>query len=338
MFWVAVILLLIYPDISSGKQYVLAQVTETLVSILLIAISVYGNLVFLLPKFLRKRRYFIYIFVLFLGLFIISALDLYISENIFNKDNSAFFDNSKTPLIMQRFILVLTTFLMILFFVIITTFIKLLRDWLKMQDDALTMKEMERQHLEAELNSLKAQINPHFLFNTLNNLYSLSLDSSPKTPDMILKLSDLMRYIIYDCRENKVSARKEIEFVENYISLEKLRLGDSIHVDLAIIGEPDVEIAPLLFVNFLENAFKYGRRGDDSVIRVEFDFLENDHLTFMVENSVYTQVTTEDSYYSGIGIGNVKKRLALLYPKKHTLEITSDNEKYKVHLNIQYYE
>ncbi len=337
MFWIAVILLLIYPDISSGKKYVLAQVTESLVSILLIAVAVYANLVFLLPKFLRKRRYFIYIFILFVGIFFISIFDLYISENIFNKDNTVLFDKT-TTLSMQRIILILTTFLLILFFVIITTFIKLLRDWLTMQDNALKMKEMERQHLEAELNSLKAQINPHFLFNTLNNLYSLSLDSSPKTPDMILKLSDLMRYIIYDCRENKVNARKEIEFVENYLSLEKLRLGDSVHVDLMVYGEPDVKVAPLLFINFLENAFKHGRRGDDSKINVVFDFSESRFISFMVENSIDKHVSVEENYYSGIGIENVKKRLALLYPDKHTLDISSDNQSYKVHLNIQNYE
>lgn len=337
VFWIVVVALLIYPNFSSQKALVLRGIFEDFITIFLIAISVYTNLLFLIPKLLRKRRYVFYVFTLVVGLLGISLVDVYISITIFEKDFSDHFD-AKTPFLFQQIILWLSSFIMILFFVIITTFLKLLRDWLKLQDNALKIKEMERQHLEAELRSLKAQINPHFLFNTLNNLYSLSLDSSPKAPEMILKLSDLMRYIIYDCRENKVPAQKELDFLANYLSLEKLRLGDSVTVTFNIIGEPNIQIAPLLFINFIENAFKHGRKDNGSSIRVNFDFSKDQEVTFEVENTTYEELESSPNHYSGIGIENVYKRLKLLYPNKYTLVIETKNQMYCVKLNLQCYE
>jgi two-component system, LytTR family, sensor kinase len=337
MFWICVILLLIYPEISDPKGIDAAQLTEVFFTIFIIGISVYTNLWLFIPRLLKKRKYFLYILSLVFSLLLVSIVDLYFSLEIFKHDFSKDLGDD-TPIINQEIILVLSNFILILFFVIITTFVKLLRDWLKMQDNALKIKEMERQHLEAELNSLKAQINPHFLFNTLNNLYSLSLDGSPKTPEMILQLSDLMRYIIYDCRDNKVPMRKEISFTQNYINLEKLRLGNAVMVDLLIFGEPEVEIAPLLFINFLENAFKHGRKSEGSMIKVSFDFREQNEVEFIVENNVYPDSNETLNEYSGIGIENVRKRLGLLYPHNHQLTITSDNEKYCVKLNIQCHE
>lgn len=337
IFWIAVITLLLYPDISSNEKDVYSRVMEDGITILVIGVSVYVNLLFLIPIFLRKRKYFLYVLVLFTLLMFVSALDLYSSIYFFKKDFSVHFAKNET-LFYQQAVLIFSSFLMILFFVIITTFFKLLRDWVKLQDSTIKMKEMERQHLEAELNSLKAQINPHFLFNTLNNLYSLSLDESPKTPDMILKLSDLMRYIIYDCRDNKVLAKKEIEFVTNYLSLEKLRLGESVSVDFEVVGDPQIYIAPLLFINFLENAFKHSRKTEGSFIRVKFDFSTPNSVLFSIENSIYPEAELADSEYSGIGIQNVQKRLSLLYPNHHVLSIISDQEVYKVQLNILCYE
>lgn len=337
IFWIAVIALMLYPDISTKKEFLPNQIIEDLITIFLIALSVYSNLLLLIPRLLKKKRYVAYVSTLVLGLIGISFIDIYFSIEVFKKDFSSNFD-PHTPVLIMQLILWLSSFIMILFFVIITTFLKLLRDWLKMQDNALKMKEMERQHLEAELKSLKAQINPHFLFNTLNNLYSLSLDNSPKTPEMILKLSDLMRYIIYECRENKVLAQKEMAFIANYLSLEKLRLGDSVVVTFDIIGEPNVEIAPLLFINFIENAFKHGRKTQGSEIKVRFDFSVAQELNFLVENNVYGDSVEMPNGFSGIGIENVKKRLLLLYPHRHKLVITSDNKKYSVQLNIQCYE
>ncbi|MEI6348442.1 MAG: histidine kinase [Bacteroidota bacterium] len=337
LFWIAVVSLLIYPDLSTTESDFWSKMVEDLISIAFIFLSVYLNLWLLIPKLLRKRKYFLYIIALLFGVLLLSCLDLYIALDVFDKDYSSSFQENTTQL-FQRVILILSSFMMILFFVVLTTFIKLFRDWIKLQDNIIKMKEMERQHLEAELNSLKAQINPHFLFNTLNNLYSLSLDGSPKTPDMILKLSDLMRYIIYDCKDNKVLAKKEIEFITNYLSLEKLRLGESVSVSFEVVGEPNVYVAPLLFINFLENAFKHSRKTAGSFIHVLFDFSKEDCIYFLSENSVYPDSNILETKYSGIGIDNVKKRLKLLYPNNHELIITNDSEIYKVQLNIQCYE
>ena len=144
----------------------------------------------------------------------------------------------------------------------ITSFLKLIKDWLSLQDINLKLVKIEQQKLEAELKTLKGQLNPHFLFNSLNNIYSLALIKSDKVPELILKLSDLMRHIIYESKENYISLEKEIEFVNNFIELQKIRTSDKTKIKYEIKGKiPSAKIAPLLFEPFIDNAFKHGLPG-----------------------------------------------------------------------------
>jgi hypothetical protein len=179
------------------------------------------------------------------------------------------------------------------------------RDWLRAQQEKIT----------AELQLLKMQVHPHFLFNTLNNIYSFSLDRSPKTPGLILKLSSLLSYMLYDCKAEEVLLEKEVEIMKNYIDLEKERYGDKIEISWNVEGEINNKfISPLLMLPFLENAFKHGASE-----QIEKPWLEvviamtGDVLEFEIANS-----KNEDGLYSenGIGVNNVKKRLEFLYPEK----------------------
>jgi len=192
----------------------------------------------------------------------------------------------------------------------------------------------------AQLTLLKAQLNPHFLFNTLNNLYGMSVVKSDKLPDLMLKLSDLLRYSLYDTKATYVSLQKEIEYLENYISLEKIRLEDQTEILLKKSGNiSDKKIAPMLLIVFVENAFKHLANTHDKKSRVVVAIEVTDKsLVFSCINTIDKQgnPTNLEKGKSGIGLKNAKKRLALLYPEKHKLTITEKNNEHEVVLTINY--
>jgi len=193
---------------------------------------------------------------------------------------------------------------------------------------------LETEKLASELAFLKSQINPHFLFNTLNNVYSLAFKKSDDTPDAIIKLSKLMRYMLYESNENQVFLSKEIEYLHNYIDLQKLRLPNTIKIIFNVEG--DIEgrlIEPMLLIPFVENAFKHGiSYVDNSKISISIK-LSAYELLFVIENKINNAKITEESG-SGIGLSNVKRRLTLLYPNKHTITINDNNDEFKVTLKI----
>jgi LytS/YehU family sensor histidine kinase len=196
-------------------------------------------------------------------------------------------------------------------------------------------KAVENEKLTAELNFLKAQINPHFLFNTLNNLYYLVYTKSDNATIIIDKLSKMMRYMIYDTNHPKVLLSKEIEYMENYIDLERLRLNNEIPIRLQIKGNTDdVKIVPLVFITFLENAFKHGVSSNQKGAWVDVNILlRGRECVYTVENSKLGTSPNANGK-SGIGLQNVQRRLALSYPEHHNLEIEDSPDRYKVQLKI----
>jgi sensor histidine kinase YesM len=216
----------------------------------------------------------------------------------------------------------------------ITLFVSLLRfavDWLDLQT---TRKEIEKEKLTAELNFLKAQVNPHFLFNTLNNLYYLAYSKSENTTEVIEKLSLMMRYMIYDSNYPKVQLSKEIDYMKNYISLEKMRLSEKVDIQFTVEGDSDsIRITPLILLTFLENAFKHGvtNTSKESWIKACLKFTPKE-LHFKVANSKPPASKAEEK--SGIGLQNVKRRLELSYPGKHRLEMSESAQEYSVQLDL----
>ncbi|HAS42071.1 MAG TPA: hypothetical protein DCS93_16440 [Microscillaceae bacterium] len=204
---------------------------------------------------------------------------------------------------------------------------------LEQEKEATALKS---ENLETELKFLKSQINPHFLFNALHNIYTLSYIKSDLAPEMILKLSDMLRYILYDCTGEQVPLGKEINYLKNYVELQQLKAEDA---DLVIKIAEDIPqslpIAPMLMVPFLENSFKHGKIEDTQQgwIRLEL-YWQAPHLIFQVKNSVPAMDFTKDKV-GGIGIINVKRRLELLYKDKHTLDIEEKNNEYRVRLCIE---
>jgi len=285
---------------------------------------VYINILFLIPHYLLQRKYAQYIFFLLCSLVVMvpvhSAVEYYNFYNV---------EELKGQVRLER--LAFFSLINISLVLALTTGLKLGMEWFKQQQ---RNQELERERLQAELKFLKSQINPHFLFNTLNNLYALSLQKSDKAPEMILKLSEMMRYLLYESNAKMVSLANEIRCMENYIELERIRQDGRTKINLEInCAENGKMIAPLLFIPFLKNSFKHGVNSaiEAGWIHIKLDEKEG-ALFFEVENSKPIKPIKKGNE-NGIGLQNVKRRLELIYPYKHELTI-SDAASYKTNLKI----
>jgi two-component system sensor histidine kinase AlgZ len=207
----------------------------------------------------------------------------------------------------------------------------LIHDRFKQKSEISRLKE---ETLKAELNLLKSQINPHFFFNTLNNLYSLAVEKSDKTEHVIYKLSEMMRFTIYDGRKDTVSIRDEINYLNNFIELNRIRYKQQIKIAFNTeIENEDQRIPPLLFINLLENAFKHGvdSMTDSSFITMELK-TNTQHIDFKISNNFDPD---HQNKKRGIGQDNLKRRLELLFPKKHMYDVKSEGQIYTVDVRIE---
>jgi two-component system LytT family sensor kinase len=212
--------------------------------------------------------------------------------------------------------------------IILTMVIKLMRNSYL---DEKRLREIEQEKFSAEMGLLKAQINPHFFFNTLNSLYALTLKGSEQASKVVLRLSDLMHYMLYDANANKVLLRDEIIHLENYIGIEQMRFADRLDLSFQYSGDLDGKmIAPLLLLPFIENAFKHGIADDSGWITISLK-VAGSKLFLKVENSypAHTKLKT-----GGLGLSNVKRRLELIYPGKYELNINKNNDFFEVDLKL----
>lgn len=203
------------------------------------------------------------------------------------------------------------------------TMAKFANDYFLRED---TVKLMEKKQVESELNFLKSQINPHFLFNTLNSIYSLALKKSDQTAEVVLKLSDLLRYILYECNAERILLSKEIETLNNYVELERIRTRSIDRISFVVKGEPgDIKVAPLIWISFVENAFKHGMgsRALDGFVNIEMDITPEAVIFKCMNNFGESKpvYTPNANNVGGIGMENLQKRLALIYPERHKLKI-----------------
>ena len=208
---------------------------------------------------------------------------------------------------------------------------------LKQREEHDRMLELEKQKLNTELKYLKAQLNPHFLFNTLNNLYSQVLLNSSKAPDMILQLSGILDYVLYRSQEERVHLYEEVEIIKHFLSLEEIRYGERLVVGFNTSGSLDIEIAPLLFLSLVENAFKHGVRMDSKKSSVEIAISRSERLvSCSVVNSKGTAYAKQDNENNkGIGLNNIKRQLKLIYPDSHKIEIEDVDDFYRVTVYLE---
>jgi LytS/YehU family sensor histidine kinase len=204
----------------------------------------------------------------------------------------------------------------------------------------LTEAKNQAAHSQSELNLLQSQLSPHFLFNTLNNLYGLSITDHQKIPPLLLKLSELLRYSVYDASEIYVPLRNEMAYIKNYIEFEKIRIGDRLvlSTDLEEMIDPEISIAPMLLIVFIENAFKHSKNTASPEIFIDISLRTwGNSILFSVRNS-YARQGEENSMLNrsgGVGLPNVNKRLELLYPNAHELNVRTDELFYTVELQLK---
>jgi two-component system, LytTR family, sensor kinase len=281
---------------------------------------VYFNLYFLIPKFFLKRRYWNYI---------LWGIGLMIADSFFSTAIVPFLlsDGKNFAPSLEAFVesFVLTTN-------VLGTAVgfNIIKRFLRAQ---ARVKELETTGLKAELAYLKNQINPHFLFNSLNNIYVQARTAPNDASESILQLSDLLRYQLYDCTKDRVNLNDEIEYLENYLKIDKLRKTRA-ELDFEVHGTPNgVKVAPFLFIPFIENALKHGiSLENESFIKILFDIRPNE-LVFEIANSKPQQPMMAH-LKGGIGLANISRRLDILYPNAYQLDIDNQKTVYKVRLAI----
>jgi two-component system sensor histidine kinase AlgZ len=285
----------------------------------------YLNYFIFLPRFLLRKVVWIYLLEFIVPFAIIMLIRFHLERYVIDG-----YTHQAEYLYKTRFIVqVIATNLFIVIFV---GMIRFAVDWFEFETKK---KAVENEKLTAELNFLKAQINPHFLFNTLNNLYYLAYTQSANTTEVIDKLSQMMRYMIYDSNHAKVPLSKEIEYMQNYIRLERLRLNNDIPIKFEINGNPDeVLITPLILITFLENAFKHGLNTSyaDAWVNISIE-IKGKECIYKVSNSKPSAVTIS-GHKHGIGLQNVQRRLALSYPGAFQLKSKDESDRYSMQLNI----
>lgn len=292
---------------------------------------VYSTLYFLIPRFLLNRKYTTF-FGLLIGFILTAGLLKRLTMYYLYYPN---FDPSRVLNDYFAFYKIIQTAVLLnLMVVSAAVAIKLVKLWYRNQ---MTMRELIQEKLEAELNFLKAQIHPHFLFNTLNSIYGLALKRSEHTANVVLKLSGLLNYILYDCSAPQVSLKKEIEYVEDYIALEQVRYGERLDVSFSVSGELyNKVIAPLLILTFVENSFKHGvsTQTEQAWIKIDLNLISN-QLNLVVENSKpKRQHGSRNGGQNGIGLTNVKRRLDLIYPHNYNLDIREMDDAFEVSLKL----
>jgi two-component system, LytTR family, sensor kinase len=222
---------------------------------------------------------------------------------------------------------------LVIIFTIYAVLIRLAIDWYEAQK---LKAELMNRNQASELALLRSQVNPHFLFNTLNNIYSLVYKKSDDAPEAVMKLSSIMRYMLYDATTDKVLLEKEIEYLNSFIELQKLRLRQQDFVEINIYGDATGRtIAPMLLIPFVENAFKHSsKNAPNPGIRINL-FIEPDRIRFIVANHIRKSSDAASDPSGGIGMHNIQRRLDLLYPGKHSLVITEDQDVFTVKLTIE---
>ncbi len=293
----------------------------------------YFNFYFLIPKLLTRKKVLPYIlisiaFFLFFGLF--PRLYHYLSDTLQILPpilrRSLRPRNLLPPLLSPGSIAIFSMVFAI------STGLRVITQWFETER---RNKEIENEKLNTELSFLKSQINPHFLFNTLNNIYSLAADGSRHTAEAVMKLSSIMRYVLTEAKNDAVPVEKEIQFITHYIELQKLRLTDKSTVDFSVIGDPfGKKISPLLLLPFVENAFKYGiSTREVSPIIIKLDVSTNEFF-FFVKNNKHNSSILKPADNTGIGINNSRRRLELLYHDHYALDIKNAENDFTVKLNI----
>jgi hypothetical protein len=317
-------------DYKKYDDLVYIFLSETIIQ----AIGAYVLIYVLIPNLLIPKKYFLFIIFFVTWLYLVFAMLVTLKYFYLEPKFPQYYsDWDKCPdTLLQRLTSFRLFFAKIIWLFFPASVIGLIRFYKNQQH----LSKIEEEKKSMELKALKSQLNPHFLFNTLNNLYALTLKKDDKAPEIIAKLSEILDFVLYRCNDDFVCIKKEINLLENYIALEKLRYNEN-RLDMTFTKDihEDSKISPLILLTFVENAFKHGviNETEKAVIHMNLE-TKKQQIVFSIENTKPQNETASTSNKLPIGLGNVRKQLDLLYPKKHLLEILDNQEKFLVKLTL----
>lgn len=325
LFWLCVLIIIMI--LEGTDRGFLFTLTDGIIYIFFYSLLVYFNLLYLIPNYLTQKKFLTYASLLMLSVLILTPLQMFALHFKY-----AGYPNIQQDIVNNQF----ASFLFALFVSATSTLFKIITDWVRQLREK---QELQTQTMQSELRFLKSQINPHFLFNTLNNLYALTLKKSDKAPEIVIKLSEMMRYMLYECNEKSVLLQKEVNYIRNYIDLESLRQGQNVQINFQVSGQlSEQQIAPLIFIPFLENAFKHGLNNHitEGFVNIHLA-VENQQIHFFIENSKPDKIPIQQPNRpksGGIGLVNIYRRLNLIYPGQYDLKIENNPKTYAVDLKL----
>ena len=288
----------------------------------------YINYIFLIPEFIKKKnKYWWYMFSFIFLMIASSAIKIVVG--VLNPKEMLYLGHGADKHEISVNFYAINCLFIAGFFLVCSCIVKFAVDWFS---NERIQQSLESEKKDMELQFLKSQLNPHFLFNSLNNIYSLAYQKSEKTADAILKLSEIMRYMIYESNDSWVALDKEVEYVQSFVELQKLRFKDGAAVEISINGEIDGQkIVPLILISFVENAFKHGVANDPED-PIKINIIANQKiLHFSVTNK---KSKTNKDAMGGVGLNNVERRLQLLYPERYKLNIVNSATHYTTELML----
>jgi len=331
LFWVVAFYVLLHIFTTSAGEMLKIDAWYTAIFILALVPGIYLNLLILIPRFLSKRRYLTYGILLAImmtatagfNIFMFSVLIDYILPGYYFISYYNFYD-------LMKFVVSLTG---------ITTLLKMSKGWFLLMDTQNRLALIEKEHTESKLLALKSQLNPHFLFNSLSGIYSMVLKQSPDTPRVVLRLSDFLRYILYEANTETVSLSGEMAAMHDYVELQRLRAGPAADITFNVSGNPEGRfIAPLLLLPMIENSFKHGIKGAVGPTYAYFQFvIEENDFSAIVTNNKGVSDEPENIKFQGIGLQNLRQRLEMLYPGNYTLVVSETETSFTVNLKVPLY-
>lgn len=338
IFWLSIfVYFIITSNIVFFRDY--THLIKTTISLMIPQIILaYTLLYFLIPKFLNGKKYVKFglglsfvLLIVFVGY--VSMRKFYFDPEYFDTYTDLAKEYTKNS-VFEQLLDVNFFFSKLVKFLTPAALLYTYRLY-KGQQDILQLREQKRL---AELSALKNQLNPHFLFNTLNNLYALALEKSDKTPEVIERLSEILDYMLYRCKDKYVLLDKELGLIENYLALEKIRYGKRVEINFKKGSFLQKKIAPLILLTFIENAFKHGVSQELAVATIDMELQVKDQQISFVINNTKPKVAAVKQHSESMGLVNIRKQLDLLYPNEYTLNIKDAENIYTVQLNIPVYE
>ena len=301
----------------------------TSIFMLTLMIPVELNLLIFIPRFLNRKKYAIYSLLFIACLLLFSFFNELLFDRLIDYILPGYYFIS-----YYAYVDILKFFLV---FLVISTLLHLSKEWFELNETRQKMILLEKEKIDAELRALSNQVNPHFLFNSLNVLYSLAIKNEKETPEAIIKLSDILRYVIYESNREAVELQKEITLINNFIDLQKYRTSPDANIQFIVEVENEKQhIAPMLFLPLVENSYKHGIKGDVGKTFIQMMLIQKgNEVDFQIENNKGVSGEPSEKQSGGVGLNNIRSRLELIYPENYTFEVKDEKDLFSVKLKFK---